>query len=137
LTGSASTLITNDQAWEGAVTEGPWLYAHDGSYYLFYSGNSYANATYAVGVARAASPLGPYTKASAPILVSNAAWIGPGHCSVTDGPGGDTYMVYHAWIAGHVNGAGDARVLMDDRIVWNNGWPALPGAPSTTSMPMP
>jgi GH43 family beta-xylosidase len=137
LTGSASTLITNDQAWEGAVTEGPWLYAHDGSYYLLYSGNSYANATYAVGVARAASPLGPYTKASAPILVSNAAWIGPGHCSVTDGPGGDTYMVYHAWIAGHVNGAGDARVLMDDRIVWNNGWPALPGAPSTTSMPMP
>ncbi len=137
LTGTASTLITNDQAWEGAVTEGPWLYAHGGSYYLFYSGNSYANASYAVGVARAASPLGPYTKATAPIVVSNAAWIGPGHCSVTDGPGGDAYMVYHAWIAGHVNGPGDTRVLLDDRIVWNNGWPALPGAPSTTSMPMP
>jgi arabinan endo-1,5-alpha-L-arabinosidase len=137
LTGSPSTLITNDQGWEGAVTEGPWLYAHDGSYYLFYSGNSYANASYAVGVARATSPLGPYTKATAPIVVSNATWIGPGHCSVSDGPGGDSYLIYHAWAQGHVNGPGDARELLIDRIVWSGGWPALPGAPSTTSMPMP
>jgi hypothetical protein len=141
LTGSATQLITNDQAWEGAVTEAPWLIARAGYYYLFYSGNSYANATYAVGVARATTPLGPYSKASAPIVTSNAVWIGPGHCSVVDGPGptgnSDTYMLYHGWAAGHVNGPGDARELLLDRVVFANGWPSLPGAPSTTSMPMP
>jgi GH43 family beta-xylosidase len=137
LTGSATTLITNDQTWEGAVTEGPWLIAQDGYYYLFYSGNSYANASYAVGVARASAPLGPYSKASGPIVTSSSVWIGPGHCSVVNGPGGDTYMLYHAWAAGHVNGPGDVRELLLDRVVWANGWPALPGAPSTTSLPLP
>ena len=63
LVGTPSTLITNDQAWEGAVTEAPFMVASGGNYYLFYSGNSYANATYAVGVARASSPTGPFTKA--------------------------------------------------------------------------
>jgi beta-xylosidase len=111
--------------------------AHDGSYYLFYSGNSYANASYAVGVACATSPLGPYTKASAPIVTSAGAWVGPGHCSVVDVPGSETYMVYHAWASGHVNGPGDARLLLTDRIVWTGGWPTLPGAPSSRSMPMP
>jgi beta-xylosidase len=137
LTGSAATLITNDQSWEGAVVEGPWMVAHGGMFYLFYSGNSYANATYAVGVARATAPLGPYTKATAPIVTTNAAWIGPGHNSIVDGPGGDSYMVYHAWLAGHVNGPGDARLGLVDRLVWSNGWPALPGGPSTSSRPMP
>lgn len=137
LVGTPTTLITNDQPWEGAVVEGPWVYAHGGSYYLFYSGASYANASYAVGVARASSPLGPYTKAGAPIVTTNASWVGPGHCSVVDGPGGDAYLVYHAWAPGHVNGPGDNRELLVDRVVWAGGWPALPGAPSATSLPMP
>ncbi|MGZ3408714.1 MAG: glycoside hydrolase family 43 protein, partial [Polyangia bacterium] len=138
LVGTATTLITNDQPWEGAVVEGPWLVAHGGWYYLFYSGNSYANATYAVGVARATTPLGPYTKATAPIVTSSAVWIGPGHCSVVDGPGGDAIMLYHAWASGHVNGPGDARLLLIDRIVWSAaGWPTLPAAPSVTTLPMP
>ena len=138
LVGARADIITNDRAWEGAVVEGPWLVAHGGSYYLFYSGNSYANATYAVGVARAAAPLGPFTKAAAPIVTSNSAWVGPGHCSVVDGPGGDPYMVYHAWVAGHVNQPGDVRVMLVDRLVWGaDGWPSLPGGPSTSSRPMP
>ena len=87
LTGTRATLITNDQSWEGAVTEGPFMIEHAGSYYLFYSGNSYANATYAVGVARASSPTGPFTKAPAPIVTSSSAWVGPGHNSVVAGPG--------------------------------------------------
>lgn len=138
LTGAPSTLITNDQAWEGALVEGPWMVAHGGSYYLFYSGNSYASARYAIGVARAASPLGPFTKAAAPIVTSNATWVGPGHCSVVDGPGGDSYVVYHAWLAGHVAGPGDQRLGLVDRLVWGaDGWPALPGGPSASSRPMP
>ena len=138
LTGSPSTLITNDQTWEGAVVEGPWLVAHGGAYWLFYSGNSYANATYAVGVARATSPLGPYTKAAAPIVTSAGPWVGPGHCSVVDGPAGETVMLYHAWASGHVNGAGDARLMFVDRVAWGgNGWPTVPGAPSVATQPLP
>jgi hypothetical protein len=132
LTGTRSTLITNDQAWEGAVTEGPFMIEHAGSYYLFYSGNSYANASYALGVARCSSVTGPCTKPAAPIVTSTATWVGPGHNSVVVGPGGDLYAVYHAWNAAH-----DARYPLVDQITWVDGWPALPGAPSVKSRPAP
>lgn len=132
LTGSRSTLITNDQSWEGAVTEGPFMIAHAGSYYLFYSGNSYANASYALGVAKCTSVTGPCTKPAGPIVTSTSTWVGPGHNSVVVGPGGDLYAVYHAWNAAH-----DARYPLVDQITWVNGWPAVPGAPSTLSRPAP
>lgn len=137
LVGGRVTLMTNDLAWEGGVVEAPWVVRKDGMYYLFYSGNAYYNGTYAVGVARASSPLGPYTKAGAPILKTTSAWVGPGHCSVIDTPAGNSYMVYHAWQAGHVNGPGDGRLLLVDAIVWSGGWPAVPEAPSLGSRPMP
>jgi Glycosyl hydrolases family 43 len=70
LLGTPSTLITNDQPWEGAVTEAPFMVDQGGTFYLFYSGDSYANATYAVGIARASAPTGPFTKASAPTFVT-------------------------------------------------------------------
>jgi arabinan endo-1,5-alpha-L-arabinosidase len=130
LTGSASTLITNDQPWEGAVTEAPFMVAEGGSYYLFYSGNSYANGAYAVGVARASSPLGPFTKAPRPILVTGEAWVGPGHCAVVDTPAGDTAMIYHAWPRGCVDGPGCGREVLTDLVSWQNGWPSVPFAPS-------
>jgi beta-xylosidase len=130
-------LITNDQTWEGPLVEGPWLFAHAGMFYLFYSGNTYGNSRYAVGVARASSPLGPYTKAAAPIVTTGGAWVGPGHCSVVDTPAGETYMIYHAWPIGHVNGPGDVRLPLVDRVVWRDGWPVVPGAPSSGTRPLP
>ncbi len=71
LRGATSTILTNDRGWEGALVEGPWIVEEGGSFYLFYSGNAYASASYAAGEARASSPLGPYEKAAAPILGSN------------------------------------------------------------------
>jgi arabinan endo-1,5-alpha-L-arabinosidase len=137
LTGSPTTLITNDQAWEGAVVEGPWMVEHGGSYYLFYSGNSYATTAYAIGVASAPSPLGPFTKAGAPILVTGGGWAGPGHCSVLDTPAGDTVVVYHAWEASAVNGA-PGRLDLVDEVQWGaQGWPSVPLAPSSNSRPLP
>ncbi len=136
LTGSPVTLITNDQAWEGAVTEGPWMVEHGGTYFLFYSGNSYDTASYAVGVASAPSPLGPFTKASGPILASNGAWAGPGHCSVIDTLEGDPYMVYHSWQASSVGG-GPGRVVLTDALSWSGSFPSVPLAPSSTTRPMP
>lgn len=137
MTGASATLITNTLAWEGNLVEGPFVVEHAGSYYLFYSGNAYYDGRYAVGVARASAPLGPYAKAAAPIVVTGGAWVGPGHNSVVQGPGGDDYLVYHAWQQGHVNGPGDSRKLLVDQIVWRDGWPAVPGAPSSASRPLP
>ncbi|WP_224250083.1 glycoside hydrolase family 43 protein [Hyalangium gracile] len=132
LVGTRRTLISNNLAWEGGVVEAPWVVARGGYYYLFYSGNAYYNSTYAVGVARATSPLGPYTKLGAPILKTGAGWVGPGHNSVVTGPGGDTYMVYHAWDSAHTD-----RMMLVDAITWPNGWPAVPEGPSADSRPMP
>ncbi|WPB75500.1 glycoside hydrolase family 43 protein [Archangium violaceum] len=132
LVGTRRTLISNNLAWEGGVVEAPWVVARDGYYYLFYSGNAYYNSTYAIGVARATSPLGPYTKLGAPILKSTSAWEGPGHGSVVNSPAGTSIMVYHAWNSAHT-----ARVMLVDPIIWSNGWPSMPEAPSITSRPMP
>jgi beta-xylosidase len=137
LTGSPTTLITNDQPWEGPLVEGPWMVQHGGSYYLFYSANSYASTAYAIGVASAPSPLGPFTKAGGPILVTGGAWAGPGHCSVVDTPASDTYIVYHAWEAGSV-GKAPGRLVLTDAVHWDaSGWPSVPLAPSSTSRPLP
>ena len=130
-----ATLITNDQPWEGNVIEGPFMIEHAGMYYLFYSGNSYASTAYAIGVARASSPTGPFTKLANPIVTTGGAWAGPGHCSVVDGHA-DQYVVYHAWEAGHVNAA-PGRLPLVDQIVWVNGWPSVPLAPSNASRPLP
>ncbi len=137
LTGSPAVLITNDQPWEGSVTEGPFMVVHGATYFLFYSGNAYNTASYAVGVASASSPLGPFTKASAPILTSNAAWGGPGHCSIVDTPAGDTYIVNHAWQAGQESAAGAFRMTLTDALTWGPTWPSIPLAPSSTTRPMP
>lgn len=137
LVGGRVTLISNDLPWEGPLVEGPFVVHNGGFYYLFYSANAYYNATYAVGVARSASPLGPYQKKGPPIVTTDGAWVGPGHCSVVDGPSGDTYMVYHGWEPGKVNGPGDQRLGLLDAIVWGGGWPSVPAAPSRRSRPMP
>lgn len=138
LAGPTSTLITNDRSWEGAVTEGPWMVEHGGMYYLFYSGNSYANATYALGVARGSTPTGAMTKPAAPILVTNDRWVGPGHASIVDAPDGETAVVYHAWVAGCVHQAGCGREVLTDLVAWgSDGWPAIPLAPSSTTRPLP
>jgi beta-xylosidase len=55
-------LISNDQAWEGPLTEAPWLVRQGKYVYLFYSGNVYSKPAYAVGVARATSVAGPWTR---------------------------------------------------------------------------
>lgn len=138
LVGAPSTLMVNDLGWEGGLVEGPWMIAHGGKYFLFYSANAYYDGRYAVGVASAPSPTGPFTKHGAPILVTGGAWVGPGHCSVVDAPDGDTFMVYHAWKSGCVNAPGCGREVLVDFIAWGaDGWPSVPLAPSSNSRPLP
>ena len=136
LVGSPKTILQNTLSWEGALVEGPWMIERGGYVYLFYSGNGYASPSYGVGVARATSPLGPFTKKGAPILGSKGAWAGPGHGSVLVGPSGDWVHIYHAWVAGKV-GQSPGRLALVDRIQWVGGWPEMRGAPSSRSQPLP
>jgi len=98
-------------SWEGLVNEGPWMLVHDGVYYLMYSGGSYDRPTYAVGYATSDNPMGPFTKCECnPVLHTDAAngFYGPGHHSVTVGPDGELWMVYHTKV--------NAEVSVDRRI---------------------
>jgi len=136
--------------WDGTcVDDGANSYATlSNGWKPYFTGHAYYDGRYAVGVAKASSPLGPYTKyANNPILATSTDWIGPGHCTVVYGAATlnsatfdatDIYMVYHAWQAGHVNGAGDARMVLVDQIQWDpDGWPHIYGAPSSASRPAP
>ena len=96
LVGEPTKLIKQDQPWEGSLVEAPFVVEASGTYWLFYSANAYDSAEYAVGVARATSPIGPFTKLPDPVLVSDAVAAGPGHCAVF-AVGDQRWMVYHAW----------------------------------------
>jgi beta-xylosidase len=130
--GQRHRLLQNTLAWEGDVTEAPWVMKRGTYYYMFYSGYRYCDKRYGVGVARAKSPLGPFRKRSAPIVHSSDTWIGPGHNAVVRA-GGAAYMVYHAYQGAHVCGQDGGRKLLVDRIGWQGGWPFVNnGTPSKT-----
>ena len=134
-----------------ALIEGPWLIKRNGYYYMFYSGNdccSTTNPHYAVMVARASSPTGPFQKladatggASSVILQGNASWLAPGHNAIITDATGTDWIVYHAIDPSKMLIPGTQNVrrpLLIDRLVWTNGWPGVEaGAPSRTDKPKP
>jgi GH43 family beta-xylosidase len=131
LVGAPAALIRQDQAWEGAIVEGPTLWQHGGKYYLFYSANFFGNGQYATGYAVSDSLRGPYVKPAGPFLVSEGAVVGPGGPEVVTGPDGNDWMLYHSW-----EGNLSYRSLSADRIEWDGGVPVLRG-PSRALQPVP
>ena len=130
--GPSTKLLTATEPWENNVVEAPWVIHDGGSYFMFYSGAAYCNASYAVGVARAASPLGPFEKKPTPVLDSGTRWVGPGHNAVTRGPDGRDYLVYHAYQLAEgtpacAGGTGDnnKRHTLIDRVVIEDDWPRV------------
>jgi arabinan endo-1,5-alpha-L-arabinosidase len=142
--GQRTLLLENDNTtWEGPLVEGPWLVHIGPYYYLFYSANVYDTPLYALGVARASSPMGPFEKnPSNPIVASNAHWVGPGHCSVLavdDTAAGPYFLLYHAWAPGAVGGSNNRLLLLDSLQITADGWPQLldKTAPSWTPQALP
>ncbi len=91
-------LLAPDQRWQAGVIEAPDLVVNGGRYFLFYSGNVWKGADYAVGVATCTGPLGPCTDvSSAPILASDPGMEGPGGESVFTGTSGATWIAFDAW----------------------------------------
>ena len=81
-----TVLLTPGQPWEAGTVEAPDLVAAGGRYLLFFSGNNWEGAHYAVGVATCSGPLGTCTDSStSPILSSGPGVAGPGasRCSPT------------------------------------------------------
>jgi arabinan endo-1,5-alpha-L-arabinosidase len=106
------------------LVEGAWVIYRDGSYFLFYSGDRCCarEPAYAVMVARARDPLGPFEEKGEPILEASDAWLAPGHVSVAvDGRERD-WLVYHATRAGEKD---RKRMMLLDPLVFREGWPAI------------
>jgi hypothetical protein len=104
-------LLMPDQGWEAGVVEAPDLVLAAGHYYLFFSGNNWDGANYAIGVAACSGPLGPCTEPSSqPILASGPAMAGPGGESVFADASGSLWIAFDAYLPG-AEGYPHSRVL--------------------------
>jgi arabinan endo-1,5-alpha-L-arabinosidase len=130
--GSRRALFSATRSWEAGVIEAPWMHKRKPTYYLFYSAGNWTNASYAMGYATSSSPTGSFAKATAnPILKSTADVIGPGGGSLTTGPHGGDWLVYHGRAI-----AGGPRTLRIDPLVWNTAYlPARVSVRGPTTTP--
>lgn len=143
--GEPVLLTKPQQAWErrsgGRLwNEGPFLFKHDGTYYLMYSANCFCGMDYSVGYATSHHPLGPYTKYPGNPILSRGTWLGrisgPGHHSVVPSPDGrEWWIVYHIH-ADPAIGGGDRRIAVDRMGVREDGSLFVSG-PTLTPQPLP
>ncbi|MDR2202323.1 MAG: glycoside hydrolase family 43 protein [Clostridiales bacterium] len=85
--GNPAFICTPTQGWEVGTrpgwqwNEAPFVIKHAGKYFLTYSGNCFDDPRYGIGLATAATPLGPFVKSSKNPILSQAQgdFSGPGH----------------------------------------------------------
>jgi xylan 1,4-beta-xylosidase len=102
LAGPPQVLFRDSAAWERHNVEAPALLRQAGVFYLFYSAGHCCgrNCTYATGVARAPTLLGPWEKRARPILRGAGGIRCPGHAGVTRDREGRPLLAYHAYVRG-------------------------------------
>lgn len=130
----------------GTAYEGVYIYPRNGFYYMFASIGSCCeglNSTYTTVVTRSENLFGPYVdKQGRPMMENNhellirknQQFVGTGHNSeiVQDDEGQDWFF-YHAVSVARPDG----RVLMMDRIHWQNDWPFVEGGTPSLSAEKP
>ncbi len=100
--GTPTHLLTTQDSWEGILIENPAMIRYRKQYYLFYSGGSYANDSYATGYARCSSPTGPCTRVSdQPLLATGGRVSGPGGAMPFVDKPGRLRLAYAAWDFGN------------------------------------
>ncbi len=113
------------------LIEGSWLDYNKGTYYLYYSGDNCCGdkANYAVMVARANNPLGPFVRLgefnktlNSAILEKDSTYLAPGHNSVFTDKKGRKWIAYHAIDRSEKQ---KGRVMCINRIKYKNGWPVV------------
>jgi hypothetical protein len=126
VTAPAQKILESTQPWEAGIVEGPAMVEHAGAYYLFYSGNEWDTADYAIGYAVCDSPLGPCRKPlDQPWLGSSRKAAGPGSPEFFT-VGGSLRMVFHAWLNGTVGyRAGSFRSLYSVGISFDGESPVI------------
>ena len=123
-----SETLVPDQSWQGGTVEAPSMVTAGGRYFLFYSGNNWNSAAYAVGVAICTGPVGPCTDASpTPILANGDGVAGPGGESVFADASGSYWIAFHAWVPGAV-GFPNSRCLYIRHLSLSGPLPVV-GAP--------
>jgi xylan 1,4-beta-xylosidase len=127
LAGPPRELFRGDAAWERNNVEAPALLRHAGLLYLFYSAGHCCgrHCTYATGVARAPTLLGPWEKRRDPILRGRGAVRCPGHVGVTSARSGAPLLAYHAYVRGDPS---NRQVFIAPLRFDVDGWPVV-GAP--------
>lgn len=140
LQGEKTALFQNEPSWEDKVTEGPFVLKNGDYFYAFYSGAGCCglNCSYAFGVARSKTLLGPWEKhPDNPILRSNDAWKCPGHGSIVAGPNGRHFLLYHAYSTRDTVYVG-RQGMLDEVIFGSDGWPSINGGKGpSVSAPAP
>jgi hypothetical protein len=122
LEGAPAELLETQETWEDPIVEGPSMTRdQDGVYHLLYSGGRWESAEYAVGSATCDSPLGPCRRGSAaPVLQQSGDVAGPGGAEFFAGPGGETWIAFHAWM-GAVGYPQGRRSLLIERAGFEGG----------------
>jgi hypothetical protein len=97
----------------------------NGTYFLFFSTNSWNTIRYAIDYATASSLVGPYTKATpaVPWFASDGCLAGPGGQEwFVDGTGA-LRMAYHGWNPARVGYPDGARSLRLALVSFDGGGP--------------
>jgi len=99
---TSKLLLTTQDAWESPLIENPAMIRYRGRFYLFYSGGSYTNSSYATGYAICTTPYGPCTRASdRPLLATGGRVAGPGGATPFLDRLGRLRLAYAAWDIGN------------------------------------
>jgi arabinan endo-1,5-alpha-L-arabinosidase len=125
-TGAATELIKQNKPFEGILVEAPTLWKHGSTYVLFYSANFFGNGSYLSSYATSTRLRGPYTKAPAPLMTTDAfagAVRGPGGQDIVTGPDGRDRIIFHGW-----NPDFTYRAMYAQRLDWQGGRPIVDGA---------
>lgn len=135
-------IFGKDREWYGRkwkewyCIEGPYIIKRDGKYFCLYSGGCWETPRYGLAYGVSDSPLGPFEDrgiaGGACVLSGNDEFIGPGHNSLTTGPDGKTYVVYHAWDKAHT-----ARRMCIDPLTWTEGIPKCDGPKHSGTIVLP
>jgi beta-xylosidase len=100
--GPSKLLLTTRDDWERPLIENPAMIRYRSRYYLFYSGGSYADDSYATGYARCATPYGPCVRASdRPLLATGGRVAGTGGAMPFLDRLGRLRLAYAAWDLGN------------------------------------
>jgi arabinan endo-1,5-alpha-L-arabinosidase len=118
----------------GNAIEAPFIFKHDGRYYLFASIDYCcrgAKSDYKMIIGRANAIAGPYIdRAGVPLargggtilLAGDAKWYGVGHNAVCTFDGVD-YLIFHGYDASDEHGRAKLRI---EKLQWDNaGWPTV------------